>query len=352
MQKRVFICHRPYHILRSCCIINDNKDEATNVLITFDVKKLGENSFQRFKTNELFYSSFNQVVELPRTIVPNRRSILEYLKYCGDKQRQYKDLVGGLSDISEVYFFSDDEIEIQLLVDLILRKNEGSIKSVLVDEGVATYLVAGRQASKQYKLYSKFIAFVLGMRHFNYSGIYGKSNLYNYSLANNPEKASFHHPIEKMPPLSEGFCSKIRKGIEGFSNIGSDSHYVIYVGTYLNQIDRELQLINQINAFCSSRYIPFFIKLHPLQEVKTYKDYSSSMIDKGYPIELFYSTKSIIIGSVSSALYNASLLGCPTFDISSLLGEKEKGVADSLSWTGIINATSMTMLENQINSII
>ena len=119
MKKNVFICHRPYHILRSCDLIDEMNDAfSENILVAFNVIAEESHKNQKFETNKIFYTTFNEVVEVERERPPSTRSIINYIEYAIKKKKQYKNIVKKHLDTDNVFFFCDDELEIEIIVSI------------------------------------------------------------------------------------------------------------------------------------------------------------------------------------------------------------------------------------------
>ena len=352
MKKNIFICHRPYHILRSCDFIHRERNpEAFNVLITFDVKLAGKDIYQRFSNNNIFYSSFDEVINISSMAVPSIKNIRLFYSYCKNRRKEYRTYIQNHFNADSLYFFSDDEIDIQLLVGLFLENKKKSLKSVLVDEGMVTYSKRTHNSSWKYRLYSKIVTRTIGLKYFNYIGAYGSSNFYNHSIANNPERAFFKQPIDKMPLLSEEVCEKFRKRI----NVSFYSHYYyLYITTHLTPFEKEKKVINEIKKILAKYGINLYFKLHPQQDEALYKAVYSNdfFIDKSYPVELFYGKKAIIGGIGSSSIYNAVLQGYNAMDLSLLFDSKDLSFASMYGWLDITTIDSYQSFEKQIQIIL
>lgn len=350
MEKKIYICHRPYHILR-CCDLVAREPEAYNILIVFDVKVAGKNEYQRFDTNKIFYSSFDEVVEIERVKEPSLLNTFDFIRYCRERKTRYTTIVDKFSAIDHLYFFCDNELEIQILVGLIVDKFGPSLSRVLIDEGMATYSMNTYNASIWVKLYTVLITKILGLYKFNASWAYGASFYYNRSLANEPSKAHFRGIIEKLPPLSDEVCGEFRKKLKYQTKIPENRPYFIYVSQPIKKMEEiEMVLIHKLIEIASRHDTAFFIKLHPMQEEEKYiAEFGKEiMIEKSYPIELFYSSKVIVGGTVSSSLYNASLQGYTAFDLAALFNMPELGISKSFSWIPIRRVVDIEMFENEV----
>ena len=359
MKKNVFICHRPYHILRSCDIIKNEKDpEEINILINFDVKLAGHELYQDFTSNNIFYSTFNEVVNMTRLKPPTLKSIFSFINYVKDRNNNYLPIVKKHSDLNNLYFFCDNETEIEIIVSMFSERSHTLEKKILVDEGMATYCKGNHsKPSNKSVLLSKIVTRLSGLKCFNYTGRYGDSQLYNYSLANNPEKAFFHHPIEKMHALNDDICEYYRSKLGKYDTISNDNYYFIYVSTNITEdipLETEIKVMRDIQLRLKELSIDFYIKLHPQQNESAYFDNfdKKTFIEKGLPIELFFTKRSIIGGVGSSCLFNASLLLYHAVDVSSILGVTSQGLTNNYDWIEISAVKNMDDFIILMNTII
>ena len=226
MNKSVYICHRPYQILRCCDLISKKSEKGYNILITFDIKVLGKNVFRTIETNEIFYDQFDEVICLPREVIPSLRNLYSFIRHIFNLKKQYNAVISRLTDVTELFFFSDLEKDIEILVELFIRNNKLST-FCLVDEGLAAYERISITSWKNF-LCLKFVSIVCGLYRFNCTRQYGASRLYNKSLACEPERSVFRGPIEMMSPLSENMCNHYRSKIHNFKLL-VDSPILIYV---------------------------------------------------------------------------------------------------------------------------
>lgn len=354
MKKNIFICHRPYHILRSCDIISWHKlNDDQNILIVFDVKVAQKKEYQRFNTNKIFYSSFSNVIEMERVNEPSLHNLIAFIKCCLERMRRFKSIAKSYDDIDGLYFFCDNELEIQLLISMFLKENRHPIKRVLVDEGMVTYSKYTYNTSWLVKFYTKIVTTILGLRLFNYTWAYGASLYYNFSLANNPQRSNFRKPIEQLQPISDKICEEFRKKLSLTIKIPEKAPYFIYVSQPIKEIEtRENDLLCKLIEITSQYNVPFFIKLHPMQDENKYlaKFGSEVMIEKSYPVELFYGEKVIVGGTGSSSLFNASLQGYKVLDISPLFRASGIGINSDFKWVNIPVVDSLESFGNFIKT--
>ena len=359
MVKNVFVCHRPYHILRSCDIITKLEfNSSYNVLITYDVVQENGVKFQDFKSNNLFYSFFDEVIKVSRVNLPNHRNTLKTIKTYKSLRLEYGDLVSKHYDADSLYFYSDAETEIEIMVGLFWEHKKRYFRSILVDEGLATYSKSDHShASLKGRLYLKSLTALAGVRYFNYSSLYGKSRMYNYSLANNPDKACFRKPIGKLTPLSAELCSSLRAQLSDKYELMDKRLYFIFVGSYDKTLNSDIPVIEGLKSVLDNYGIFFYIKLHPVQNEALHKEYFNkiSFIDKGVPIELFFGKNIILGGTCSSSLYYAHIQGLPSFNISPLYKEGELTFDNNLQtigWADIPEVFSFEDFEGHIKALI
>ncbi len=102
--------------------------------------------------------------------------------------------------------------------------------------------------------------------------------------------------------------------------------------------------------------VNFYLKLHPQQNEELYsrKFGDSILLEKGIPVELFFGKNAIIGGTISSSLFNASLQGVKTMDISYLFPEDlrnswgQKPISEQFKWIGIQPIHSFVEFEKNI----
>ncbi len=364
MNKNIFICHRPYHILRCCDIINnDNSQNVENILFVFDVKLADKNIFQRFETHTIFYPFFDKVEELPREIPPRLRHFKDFIRFCKKTRKEYIPFVDKYNGPDKIYFFADNELEIQIMVGLFLEKSSSSMKSILVDEGLVTYSDNDHKKTKSWirKIWLNVLFRLSGMHYFNSELIYGSSNLYNLSLANVTEKAIyFHPPVKKLLPLSDGTLDIFRNKIKNKRVPDYLAPYFLYANTYEKSLEDDLPVIKILQKILSRHNVNFYIKLHPQQNEEQYiNELGESMIlEKGIPIELFFSNNSIIGGTISSSLFNASLQGYEAVDISYLFNADlrthwvQMPITEQFKWIEVSQVHTFDQFEDIINNFL
>jgi len=354
MSKNVFICHRPYHILRSCDIVSQNNGtETQNILVAFDVVLENNRNYQRFDTNKLFYPCFNEVVEVKREKEPSTRSFFKYIRYGKEKRNYYLDLVNSYFDADNIYFYCDDELEIEIMVSLFKKYGSPSMKRILIDEGLVTYADTSKRLTKKGKLYAWLLYGLMGIKGLNYGRAYGGSSLYNHCLANRPDKANFRHPVGRLRPIADTVLDRLRKNMDG-ATIDENSPYFLYITTSLVPFEKEREIVKGMLVILSKLCIPFYIKHHPQQNVEPFESYldKNCFLEKGYPVELFFGSKAIIAGVGSSSLLNASLQGFCVLDLAPLFEIQKYSISMLYEWIEIVSVESLSKLETVINGII
>lgn len=353
--RNIFVCHRPYHILRSCDIISrDFKEGRENILFTYDVKIEKKASFQRFDTNDIYASFFDEIINLPRYDLPPVRSFLQLYRFCKDRRKEYLPYVEKYNEVDNIYFFADNELEVELLVGAFKERVNPASLCILVDEGLVTYSALDHSPSWKRRVWLRIFTIIARLKYFNLEQTYGFSNIYNMSLANAPEKAIFFHkPIKTLPPLSEEICNEIRSKITSKKVPNYSVPYFIYVGTYEKSFYDDLPILEQIQSVLKKHGVAFYLKLHPQQNESLYVNQfgESVVLEKGIPIELFFGHNAIMGGTISSALFNASLQGYFAIDVSFLFPEAIRKkwfqipISQQFDWIEVKQASSINKFE-------
>ena len=344
--------------MRCCDIIRSNYAEGcVNILFTYDVKIEKQSEFQRFDSNSVYSSYFDKIVNMARYSLPSVKNFAKLYKFCKERRRDYDIYANTCKDADTIYFFADNELEIVLLVGLIKEKANPSLLCILVDEGLVTYSKTDHKQSWKIMIWMKLFTVVTNLKYFNLYFSYGSSNLYNLSLANYPERAIyFHNPVKYLPPLSEELCMNIREKIRDKNVPDYNYPYYIHIGTYEKSFFDDIPVIREIQSILKAIGVKFYIKLHPQQNESLYQEYFEEgvILEKGYPVELFMGHNSLIGGTISSSLLNASLQGYSAIDISGLYPiEKRKAwvqmpITEQFEWINIYSANSY----NQFKSIV
>lgn len=352
MKKNVFLCHRPYHILRSCSLIQHFKEsDSINILVLFDVPMSDDCvANQRFETNSIYYDFFKEVLYIERKQAPSYKYVGKLFEYCRERRSYFCQRIQKHLDADSLYFFCDDELEMQLMIGMIVERSKTLSKRVLVDEGAVSYDPI--TIPPKVVVYWYLMARLFGLKGFNYKWKYGSSKYYNLSIANRPDKALFRQPITQMPPLTNDFCEQFRKRLPNNSlNIGAQ-YYFLYIGTHDKPIEKEIPVINKLHDILKKHNIPFLIKLHPVQNEREYKELFKDyfFLDKSYPVELFFSEKAILGGTISSSLFNASIQGCHSMDLSPLYKMTTLFRPEQFNWVDVPVITSFNQFEQMIVS--
>lgn len=360
--RNLFICHRPYHILRCCDIISrDFKEGCDNILFTYDVKLEKKASFQRFDTNDIYSSYFDEIINMPRYDLPSVRDFFQLYRFCKDRRKEYLPYVEKYNEVDNIYFFADNELEVELLVGAFKERVNPAPLCILVDEGLVTYSALDHSPSWKRRVWLRIFTIIARLKYFNLEQTYGFSNIYNMSLANAPEKAIFFHkPIKTLPPLSEETCNSIRKKLKSKNVPKYNSPYFIYVGTYEKSFQDDMPVIRQLQSILNENGVNFYIKLHPQQKEELYKkEFGDGVIlEKGVPIELFFGHNCLLGGTISSSLFNASLQGYFAMDLSRLFPEEkrktwvQKPIKEQFDWIQVHEVNSYDVFNTLVGAFV
>ena len=305
--KNLFICHRPYHMLRSANMIYENYINEENILISYNLIQIESQKYLDYISFPSIENYFSKKIVLDRNDDIRIWSLFKFLKFYKKKIIDYTPLVDCHMDFDNLFFFSDMERPIEILVGLF--KDKGSPKSqlILVDEGTAAYYHLNK---RQQSLIKSFIVKTFNLKYLNPYVQYGASNLYTRALASYPELSVFKGEVLKLPPLNPDFLNKIL--LEMTLNLNLKNRYIIYLSNILDKSygisrEREIDVLMHLKIIAEKCGYLFYIKPHPVQETWYYsetEDLKPCIVDASVPAELLYSENGIIVSMWSSGLLN------------------------------------------------
>ncbi len=328
--KNLFICHRPYHILRSADIVTKKYTDASNqnILITYNLININTNKFEEGQIFPVLESYFCQVIRMSRSDDVSIWKFKEFNNYYHKKVEEYKTLTSGCSDFDHVYFFSDLEKPIEILVGLLKERKKDSADITIVDEGFATYY----KARPLWKDIVKYIVVKMGhYKYINHTANYGRSHLYTSALATFPEKSVFRNvPQERLQPLNLQLLDNIIKR----SNINVDVNrkYILYLSNLINisfgiPQPKEIETLVKMKRYAEECGYNFYIKPHPVQDMYYYTisdELKESLVYTKLPAEVFFSDNAIIMSVGSSSLINAQVCGVRAMNVCKIFGVENK----------------------------
>lgn len=314
--KNIFICHRPYHILRSADLIYKEHKSDQNILIVFDVISYRTSNYTFPDILDKLSPYFNEVVKISRKGEVRRVYYLyKFYQYYHKTVEEFSGIVRRFEDFDSLFFFSDQERPVEILVSLFNMGNNRKKRITLVDEGLASYYKTGSLIKD---IVFGSIIKIFRYRLLNKLSSYGTFDRYTHSLAAFPERAVFHGKIDLLRPLDREFCRNLQSKFN--VNIGDKSF--IYLDNVIEskgvKQEEELKFLIQLKAFWEERGYSFFLKPHPSQNDERFCGFFENdvILDKTIPSELFFSPY-VIIGSVgSSSLINAYLQHCRAINLS------------------------------------
>ena len=322
--KNLFICHRPYHILRSADIIHKLyfNEDGLNVLINYNVINVNTNNYQSQQSISVLDKYFTKRINIARNDDISIWNIFKFRQYYKKKVDSYKAIVNQYSDFDNIYFFSDLEKPIEILVGMLKEKKKNGANIIIVDEGYAAYY----NARPFWKTIVKAIIVYCGnFKYLNHSANYGQSNLYTAAMATFPKLCVFRNvPITKMIPLDKNFLSHVLRSYNIPINV--NNKYIIYLSTVIDMEygvlpETEIRVLKQMMLIADKYGYQFYIKPHPIQDSNYYihdNEISNHVLISPLPAEIFFSENATIVSVGSSSLINAKMQGVRAMDLSKL----------------------------------
>jgi len=348
--KNLFICHRPYHILRSADVIFKNylQGDNQNVLIDFNVINVNTNNYQDNQPTSVLDKYFSKAIHLSRSDEVSIWDLKRFRHYYNEKISYYKSYVEELSDFDNLFFFSDLEKPVEILVGLLKEKKSRGAEITIIDEGCAAYY----RARPYWKSILKSVVVFCGrFKYLNHSANYGQSLLYTSAMATFPELCVFRKvPITKMLPLDNDYLNEVLS----ISNlpININEKYIIYLSTVIDIEFRvlpemEFDALKKMITIAEKYNFHFYIKPHPIQDVTYYKKDPSlrdHVINTQLPAEVFFSENAIIASVGSSSLINAKVQGVRSIELSKLFK-----IDTGLPSFGVFSPSDITEYEQYVN---
>lgn len=364
--KILFVCHRPYHVIRSSQLLELVEHKYKNVqasIITYNVYNyaggpVGSKSqiFKSFDHLFNYKAQYHKHIEFDRTGEPRIWNILDYLQYHNKTIKKIKTILLDIGPIDNIFFFSDKEKPVEMTVSLAKELFNSVI--FLVDEGLVTY---DTRNFFLLNILKKIIVWTFNIRNISHSFNYGRSNLFDYSLSCIPEKSVIQSKKNFVLPVfnSTQNCNVLNKKVKL-----PNGKVVLYVSSGLGwsylykNSDAEIDFLNQLISSLVQYGYKLTIKIHPNEPIDRYNDVKGAIIydDPFVPAELLFSGKTIVLSQYSSTLLNAKLSGIPSACLVKLLELKETGsdISTSLvslycpsTWDELIKFIKDTMSTNE-----
>ncbi|MCL5267423.1 MAG: alpha-2,8-polysialyltransferase family protein [Bacteroidetes bacterium] len=331
----LFICHRPYHVLRSAQFVDQIKSRFKGVrttLVTFDVYdfsggKLGSSTQKYNSFGHLFNYPvlFDQVIELERANEKRIWDLDHFLRYYRLEVKRFNALLDEIAPADNVFFFSDKEKPVEILVSL--SKERWGSTVFLVDEGIVSYSSPGKPLVRLVKY---IIVKLFGLKHISPSFLYGRSGLYDYSVSTLPE-LSFLKGRRKLR-----LPSLVSKSSQGLLKTGlrlPKGAYVLYVSSALQQsmnfpVERELAFLSRLAAILQEINLKLVIKPHPVEARGKFNSIPGVDVieEQLFPVELLFDRQVTILSAISSTLINAKNAGVRAATVAALMGIDHKDV--------------------------
>ena len=316
--KNIFICHRPYHMLRSANMIYENYLSDENILISYNLIQIESQKYLDYISFPSIENYFSQTIVVDRNDDVRIWSLFRFLKFYRKKIKDYTPIVDSCMDFDNLFFFSDMERPIEILVGLFKDKGSNKSQLILVDEGTAAYFHLNKRKQSFIKA---LIVKLFNLKYLNPYVQYGASKLYTKALASYPELSTFKGEVLKMPPLNPDFLNKILLEMKLVVNL--KNRYIIYLSNILDKSygisrEKELDVLIHLKTIAEKCGYLFYIKPHPVQETWYYSDTDDlkpCIVDASIPAELLYSENGIVVSMGSSGLLNSYMMGIKSIDI-------------------------------------
>lgn len=342
----IFICHRSYHILRSIDLIKKQfcEESCQNILISFDIIDIKSKKYNNPLDVLDLQSFFYNVISLKRDDEVSIWNVKSFLKYYKKKVSEYNQMIEPYSNFDNIFFFSDKEKPVEIIVGLFKEKKKEQSKITIVDEGIAAYTIKRNYFKNILK---KGIVKLFNLKYLSSSYYYGGSSLYTNSLATFPEKSVFKGISKHLLPMTS--FQDIDLGELKIPN----GNYFVYVSNllpYVHNIKKEVEIdiLKKIKTVLLSNDFQLLIKPHPVQEDNYYDCFQGEIINKFFPTELFFSNKAIIGSIYSSSLINSILSGIDTVNLASLFGIERKN--EIINWLNIDSPINLLSLDSYLKN--
>lgn len=332
----LFICHRPYHILRSADIVHRyyQSPDYSNILFKFSVIDIVNNNYKEIKSLHIIEKMFNEIVSIDRSDDVSIWHIFQYLSYQKNKEEEFSKYVSLYHNFDNIYFFSDLEKPVEILVGMMREHKRKEAKIILVDEGVAAYHRSRKRIGTFFK---HAVLFIFPIKYINTGIYYGESSLYDMSLATFPEKSYFHGETKQLLPISFNLVSKIVEFIG--IDIDVKKPYLLYLSSLLYQnygikLEDEIKILRNLLNISEDTGYAFYIKPHPVQPIDDYKQdamLKGHVIESNVPAELLMNENCCVVSLGSSAVINAVMQGVKVIDLSDLFNVKNITYRDLVS---------------------
>ena len=320
----LFICHRPYHVLRSAQIISllrENKIACKNVMIGFNVYSYAGGNIG---TNKVIYNDydhifnytnyFDEVVQFDRKDEVSISDYKNFKKYYTTSILVFDKTLARFGAIDYVFFFSDKEKPVEMLVSICKKKFNS--KAILIDEGIASYITLSNFKENVLK---KMVIYFGGFRLLSKSSHYGGSGLYDFGLSNFPNHSFLKTRTFKIPllvkekifdlfnPLAMSQLQLTNKKCILYISGGTSLQAVKDLGRYYLPLEEELAVLKKMSQWAQINQYSLVIKEHPILSKGMYDNIKGATIIKEamMPAELFFSSSCVVISTTSSVLLNA-----------------------------------------------
>ena len=337
-------------------LIRESSPDLRADLISLDVFDFSSgkpgSSNQRFNSYAHLFKYdgyFNRAVDLSRNGENRIWDVPAFVLYYGREVDRCRSVLTQLGPEDVVFFFSDKEKPVEILVSL--SKELWCSRTVLVDEGIVTY-----KSSREWfqSILKFFIVKGLGLKYISRSYHYGRSGLYDLSLSSLPEQSVLNGPGNfRLPSFQAGDVA----GLVSNDDFVLTGRYVLYVSSALEQAigyppEREIAFLQTLIDALDRIGYRVVVKPHPVEPRSKFQALGQATIIREHllPVEIFFCDDSVILSAISSSLINASRAGVPTASLSTIMGVYGKDVDSLRKFEGITFPQDMKSLIEFVQS--
>ena len=253
---------------------------------------------------------FDRTESLTRADEPRIWRLGRFERYYRERVDQFGRLLDVLGPVDNVFFFSDKEKPVEILIALAKEKFQS--QSVLVDEGVVSYSYKEKPLQE---LVKRLIVKAAGLRYISDSVRYGGSTLFDIFLTYNREYVAL--PVKHIEEMAPVTFSGLKPFLQ-FALIERNPRTALFVssalGGHLITQEEEFALIRHVCQLWHQQGYQVVLKPHPLERDGKYEALKAipnlSIFDhRLIPTELLVEEVDVVLGVNSSSLLNVARMG-------------------------------------------
>ena len=283
---------------------------AVHDSIILNVHNIIRNEYSNFFVDIFDYNlMFRKTLFFDRSNDKKFIDILNFTRYYKRSVTRINKMVDQMKQYDNIYFFSDKEFIIEIMIRMIKEKGKG--KNVyLIDEGRASKVL---KADKKYAYKRMLKSIIIKLFRYKYLGnhvIYGQSNLFDCFLT--------QYAVNYIKNISSSKIKVIQKlnfkdgqvAIKQNIDIGH-TQSAIYISSALSEsklisYSKEKNIISQLKQLLQKENVDMYIKLHPVEDNTKFTEIidHDKFINKYIPSECITDGFDIIITANSSSIDN------------------------------------------------